>query len=230
VNQPGDGGRSGERRCPPGASPVDRQCQELLAALRQRCPGLLPAEDLPAGEVAPPVPLPARGAATLIATAVQQAVATAATGRVPLPGAKLPPTVLWEEGQDALLVDVGATTVQLGDGVIAVTLPVRCDQLPDLRPQPVTVRFAVGTAERPTGLFAATSSHPLGPAVVVGRWGEALTALAWSALLDAVRGIARRAGRDLDGTGLIPVSLVASADGLTVLPQARHAIDRVTTA
>lgn len=218
------------RRRGPGASPVDENCRALLEVVRKRCPGLLPAEDLPPGGVGQPVPLPARAASALIPTAIQQAVVTAATGRTPLPDAELPATVLWEEGPDALLVDVGATAVDLADGMIAVTVPVRCDQLPGPRRQAVTIRFAVGTAERPTGLYAATSSHPLGPPVVVGRWGEALTALAWSALLDVVRGIARRAGRDLDGGGLVPVALVASSGGIAVLPQARHAIDRVTTA
>jgi hypothetical protein len=90
----------------------------------------------------------------------------------------------------------------------------------------VTVDFVVGTPSRPTGLLAA-STEPRGPRVVVRRWGEALTALAWQAVLDATGGVAAAAGADRDGSVLIPVVLTASRDGIAVVGQARHEIDRV---
>ncbi len=216
----GTGGTGGS-----AASPVDQTCQALLRVLRLRCPNILPADDLSAGTVAPPVPVPAGTATTLLITAMQQAVAAAATGRVPPPDADLPTVALWQEGADALVVEIGQSKVGITDGEIGVYLPVRCDQLPNGSGM-VSLRFVVGTADRPTGLFAATSL-PDGPPVVVGRWGDALTALAWKAVLDVAHGVASNAGRDADGAGLVPVALVAAQAGLVVLPQARHPIDRV---
>ncbi len=210
-------------------SPVDANCKALLALVRKRCPGLLPADDLPPGDVATPVPIPADVASSLFVTALRESIATAVTGRVPPPDAELPTTVLWEEGPDALLVLVGSAKVKIGDGDVTVSLPVRCDQLAR-GSGVVTVHLVIGSPERPAGLFAATSTVPQGPPVVIRRWADALTALAWTALLAVARGVARRSGRDTDGTGLVPVALVASPRGLVVLPQARHAIDRVASA
>ena len=223
LDVPADAGRSA------ATSPVDANCKALLAVVRKRCPSLLPADDLPSGDVAPPVPIPADAASSLLVTALRQSVATAVTGRVPPPDAELPTTVLWEEGPDALLVLVGSTKAQIGDGEVTVSLPVRCDQR-TRGSGVVTVHLVVGTPERPAGMFAATSTIPQGPPVVVRRWADALTALAWTALLEVARGVARHSGRDIDGTGLVPVTLVASPQGLSVLPQARHTIDRVASA
>jgi hypothetical protein len=58
-------------------------------------------------------------------------------------------------------------------------------------------------------------------------WGEALTALAWQALLGVSSALAAESGRDVDGAGLIPVALTATKDGLQILTMARHAFDRV---
>jgi hypothetical protein len=225
-----DGGRDreqsqGDVRRPAGSA-VDDNCRALLEVLRKRCPGLLPADDVEPGGVVQPVPVPGKTFSALLVTSLRQAVATAATGRLPRSDSELPATVLWQEGADALLVDVARCRIALGDGEVIVTIPVRCDQILD-RVGQVVVRLVVGTAARPTGLFAATSTHPQGPPVVVQRWGEALTALAWQALLDVARGVANHAGRDADTAGLVPVALVASKAGFVVLPQARHAIDRV---
>ncbi len=212
---------------PDGASArVDDKCLELLKVLRERCPGLVPELDLEPGSVGDAVPVPAKSVDALVVTALRQAAATAATGRVPPPDARLPASVLWQEGADALLVEVARARVVLADGEVRLTLPVRCEELPD-RAGTVTVSLVVGTADRPTGLFAAAPSHPDGPPVVVRRWGEALTAFAWQAVVDVVGGLATHAGRDLDGAGLVPVALVAARNGLAVLPQARHPIDRL---
>ncbi len=207
---------------------VDDRCRQMLKGLRERCPGLVPEFDLPAGSVGDAIPVPVRNATALVVAALCQASATAATGTVPLPDAPLPSNVLWQEGTDALLVEVAQARVVLTDGVVRVTLPVRCDQLPTRRGT-VTVTLVVGTVDRPTGLFVASPDHPEGPPVVVQRWGEALTAFVWQAVVDVVSGLATHAGRDVDGACLVPVALVAARNGLVVLPQARHPIDRLTT-
>ena len=136
--------------------------------------------------------------------------------------------MLWRNfGAGALLVEVAKVEVSVAEGEVDVTIPVRCDQLPDGVGQ-VLVRLVVGTAARPTGFFAAASAVPAGPPVVVQRWSEALTALAWQALLEVVKGVAANAGHDSDGAALVPVAIVASKDGLAIQAQARQVIDRLT--
>jgi hypothetical protein len=211
---------------PAAAARVDANCKALLAVLRKRCPALLPELGVPPGAPVEPVPVPADSAVALIAVALRQQVAAAATGRTPPPDAQLPTVALWQEGADALLVEVASCKIELGVGEVTVHLPVRCDQLPNFVGH-VTVRILVGTADRPTGLFAATGERPEGPAVVVQRWGDALTALVWQAVLDVAHSVARHAGTDSDGAALVPVAIVAARAGLVVLPQARHSIDRI---
>ena len=212
-------------RRPSGRPPLEAACQKLIELVRQRCPGLLPAEPLEAGAAVAPIPVPPKEAAVLVAVAARQAVLTAAGSPVPADADRLPQAVLWQEGPDALLVEVGRIDVVIAEGLVSVTVPVRCDQLPNGR-DVVVVDLVLGTPDRPTGLLAA-ATEPRGPRVVVRRWGEALTALAWQAVLDGVGGVAAAAGRDRDGSVLIPTALTASRKGIAVLAQARHEIDRV---
>src|SRR5262249_42154416 len=133
-------------------------------------------------------------------------------------------TILLQDGNNELLVEVAGITLSFGDGTVVVSIPVRCDQV---RRAVVQVPFALGSSKRPAGLIAATESAPRGPLVVVEIWGEALTALAWQALLGVSSALARESGRDVDGAGLIPIALTATKDGLQILTMARHAFDRV---
>jgi hypothetical protein len=212
---------------PPGGPPrpLDKACALLLETVRRRCPGLLPAAPLPAGDTAEPVQIDAKHAAALVNLAARQAALTGTGAPVGGDADRLPRAVLWREGTDALLVEVGALDVTVGAGLVTVTVPVRCDQVHRGRAV-VSVELVVGSPERPAGLLAATS-EPRGPPVVVRRWADALTALAWQALLDAAGALASATGRDADGTPLVPVALTANDTGLALLAQARHPIDRV---
>jgi hypothetical protein len=208
----------------PGAEAVGQDCAALLKDLRARCPGLVPADPLPPGGVGAVVPVTPAALGPLVVAAAGQALPSAQTGGT-APGA-----VLWQQGVDALLVRITAITTAVGDGWVMVTIPVTCDQIQDPEgslSQPVTVTFVMGTADRPAGLFAAAPVRPDGPAVVVERWADALTALAWRALLDTVAGIAAAAGRDTDGSPLIPVAVAATGKGLLVQTQARQPFDRI---
>lgn len=220
IDRPAGPGRPEQ----PGRAPLDRACHQLLEIVRRRCPGLLPAEPLAPGAVAEPVPLQPKQAQVLLSLAARQAALSAGGGRVPPEDEQLPKVVLWQEGPDELLVEVSALRVEVGEGTVVVTIPVRCNEIPRQRGV-VQVSFAVGTAQRPAGLLAA-ASEPVGPPVVVRRWGEALTALAWQGMLDAAGGVAAATGADQDGSPLIPVALAAGHDGLAVRAQARHPIDR----
>jgi hypothetical protein len=209
----------------PGTRPVDAACRLLMDLLRRHCPDLLPREPLKPGEASTPIPVQPRETSRLISMAARQAVIESISDDIPGDPARLPASVLWQEGADALLVDLAGIDVRIADGLVTVVIPVRCDQLREGR-DVVQIDFVVGTPDRPTGLLAATT-EPRGPRDVVRRWGGALTALGWQAMLDAVGGLAAAAGRDTDGATLIPVALTATGNGLAVIPQARHQADRM---
>jgi hypothetical protein len=221
----GRSGRTGAGERGSDRSLLDHACQKLIDVVRRCCPGLLPSEPLEAGAAAPPILVQPKEAAALVAIAARQAVLTGIGARSPNDPDRLPESVLWQDGPDALLVDVGRIDVQVAAGLISVVVPVRCDQLPRGR-DVIVVDLVLGTPDRPTGLLAA-ATEPRGPRVVVHRWGEALTALAWQAVLDTAGGVAGAAGVDRDGSVLVPTGLTASRRGIAVLAQARHEIDRV---
>lgn len=198
------------RRMRAADGPPPEQCKRLLAELRKNCPGLIPPDPLGPGQVGPELPIDTKTARVLF-----QAALKPSRGEL----------ILLRDGDNELLVDVARIDLRFADGLVVVVMPVRCDQV---RRASVQVPFALGSAKRRAGLIAATESAPRGPLVVTEIWGEALTALAWQALLGVSTALAAESGRDLDGAGLIPVGLTATENGLQVLTMARHAFDRVT--
>ena len=184
---------------------------------------------LHAGELVRPTKPPVAGDRLETVRLSRDAVAVLSTGaaRRALGAAAKARTnteVVWSDGGDELAVDPAKIGVATTAGAIAVTVPVRCDET---GPVSVEVTFAVGAPGRPAGLFAATSDRPRGPAVVVDRWADALIAFAWSAVLELVSSVAGTIGRDAHGDRLIPGALVATDDGLEVVPVARHRLGRL---
>ena len=100
-----------------------------------------------------------------------------------------------------------------------MTLPVRCDQTGSAN---IEVVFAVGSARQPSGLYASTFRRPIGPALVVDTWGEALVAFAWQGVLGMVSGIAGAVGKDARGNVMVPAELNADKGVLQIVPMARH--------
>jgi hypothetical protein len=198
--------------------PIQDECARLLELLRTKCPGVVPPAPLRAGSLSSPVIVPAAQALPLFPSA-----AASAAGIDPFSTAAPPSGVLWREGDRELLIYPSKVTARFATGVIAVTIPVACDQTGDSE---VHVSFAVGDPQQPAGLIAATNSRPSGTAVIIDAWSDALIAYAWHVVLEVVTQIAGAAGRDVDGSRLVPISLAASADGLVVLPMARHTFER----
>jgi hypothetical protein len=195
--------------------PLDPECEKLVAALRKRCPDAFPKGPLKPGQPAPPVPLPVE-----TAQALYNATFAAAAGP---PQARAAGGVIWTQSDAELLVRLSKIRVRLLDGLVLVGVPVFCEQTQDVE---IVVAFAVGAKDAPAGMVIATESAPRGPAVIVDRWGDALTAAAHQALIALAQSIAGAAGQDVDGVPLLPAALEASPDGLQILPQARHAFDR----
>lgn len=172
---------------------------------------VVPVHPLPPGTVTDPLIVPADHLSRLAVVAARHASG--------LPRPQRTNELVWSQGGSELVVGIGAVNVQTGGGVIAVTIPVRCDQAGQTE---VHVSFAVGTPDQPAGLYAATQRRPQGPAVVLDSWGEALVAYAWHVVLGLVSGLAGAAGRDAQGNRLIAAQLQASSDGISILPMARH--------
>ena len=203
------------------SDPVSAECQELLAALRARCPDLVPDRRLLAGQIGPEVPLDGETGASVYRLVARQ-VAGLPTERLDDPG-----VVVWAQGDDELAVLVDDVRVTTAEGAIAVDIPVRCDEVGQTTAR---VRFAVGSDARPAGVMASTDERPFGPHEVVDVWGEALTAFAWQMVPTTATKLADATGRDVDGAGLIPGALRATPDGIAVLTMARHGFDRRTDA
>ena len=189
------------------------RCRQLLDELRRTCPDVLPPAPRPVlkpGEVA--------AAATVDPKALQRLVATAIT---PRGGAA---AFVWTDGDDEVIVHSGKTRVATSDGVVAVALTLEC--LETDGPAEVVVPFGCGSKHNLAGMITATETRPRGPAILVDRWGEAIIATAWQALLEVADGVASGAGTDVDGGPLRAGAIVAGVDGLTVTPQAPHDFER----
>ena len=91
-----------------------------------------------------------------------------------------PSRVVWVDGGDEALVDLDSLTTKLVGATLVVSLDLETDQTGRA---PVIVRFALGDGSDPAGLIAATDEVAGGYPPPVSRWGEAVTAAAWSALI-----------------------------------------------
>lgn len=191
----------------------------MLAALNQRCPGVVASQPLAASDIGAEIVLESKSAQILYGIAFADAAGGA--------GAAGQNEVVWTSGGDELLVRTAAVRLGLADGYVLVQIPVYSDQTQD---DNVVVPFAVGTSTAIFGMIMATETLPRGPAIIVRRWGDHLVAAAWQALIHVAAAVAGAAGVDDDNQPLLPGAISASANGLTVLPQARHPFDRRATA
>lgn len=191
----------------------------LAGNLRILDPKLFKPDPLPAGKASAEV--------TIAATALPGLVRTAALAVSGFDdsaaNADRAPTLLWRFGASDLLVLPAGVQTQLAQGVVAISIPVQCDQTGATF---VHVSFFVGEPARPAGLVAATEPRPRGPAAVVDVWGERLVAFGWQIVVALVTQIASDSGRDEDGAPLLPAAMSATPQGFTVLPMARHAMDQ----
>ena len=150
------------------------------------------------------------------ATRLARLAAWRAAG-LPNPGKRT--EIVWVDGDSELAVGVARLRVETGDGFVLFSIPVRCDQTGAAIAH---VTLAVGARGRPAGLYAAAHPRPRGPALVVDTWGDALVAFAWQVVLELVVGLAAAAGEDARGSRLVPASMEAAENRLTVLPMGRH--------
>ena len=194
----------------PGDDERRRRCKALLDQLRRLCPELVPVPPPKPGQLAPEIRLTGDTLAALLRRALQPADDE--------------PVVVWRDADSELALHAGRTRVEVREGIVVVALLVECEEAGGRAE--VVVPFAVGSEQRPAGMIAATERRPRGPVIVIDRWGEALVATAWEALLDIASVTAAGAGEDTDGEPLRAGALLASAGSLAVVPQARHDFER----
>ncbi len=130
--------------------------------------------------------------------------------------------VVWQLGASELLVETGEVTIECGDGLVTVVVPVRCDELP--APDVVRVTFAVGSRRRAAGLVMATSARPTGSELVLAIWSDALVAFSHETLIHLAQQVAARHGDDKAGRARIPASVVSIPGVLLVGSMDRHTI------
>ena len=135
-----------------------------------------------------------------------------------------PAQVVWYDHDSEVLVHLDRTLVRLSEGVVLVALTLQTDQTGAGQ---VTAALSIGSPQLPAGLLVVTESRPRGPVALVDRWGDAVVAAAWRALIDAAHALALQAGIDTSGARLIPAALSTDGQTFSVVPQARHAIDAV---
>jgi hypothetical protein len=102
---------------------LSEECRRLLAQLRRRCPDALPADPVPSGSVVASVHVTPAQARKLFAPA---AAIAAGFDRFATPSRK---PVKWREGDRELLVFPRDVSARLGDGLIAIAVPVFSDQI-----------------------------------------------------------------------------------------------------
>lgn len=187
-----------------------RRCKRLLAELRKNCPELLPGAPPEPGQLGPPVRLDGEAVGALFRRAL-----------APDPDQ---PQIIWRDADSEVVLHAERTRVEARDGIVAVALVLECLETDGA--SEVVVPFALGSEQRPAGMIVATERRPRGPAILVDRWGEAIVAAAWQALLDIASVAAGGAGDDTDGEPLRAGALLAADGSLTVVPQARHGFER----
>ncbi len=134
------------------------------------------------------------------------------------------PPVLWDDGSNRLLVHLAEAEVNCGPSTIDLTIGVECDEIGHDR---VVCTFVTSAIDRPAGFMWATESRPRGPAAVVEVWGEALVAVCWRALVEVAGQGAAATGNDSLGQPLLASTVVATPDGLAIVPMAAHPFMRL---
>jgi hypothetical protein len=131
----------------------------------------------------------------------------AAGGTLPPSTAGPPRKVIWVDAGDEVLVHLDSMQVRLLDRTIVMSIDLETDQTGRT---PLVCVYATGGPDDPAGLVATTDELPRGNALLAGRWGAAVQAACWSALLGLVTDHAKE-------RGLEPLGISASRGALRLV-------------
>lgn len=174
-----------------------------LALLARRRPVPLPGPP-PGGPIPGPEPGPGPGPSpqpsipdtldtgTLTSILMPRLAGTPADGSAARTAAfDAPARVIWVDGGDEVLVHLDSMTTQIVGQTVLIAVDLETDQTGRT---PLIVPFAVGTDET-AGLVAATDEFPRGNGLLAARWGSAVQAAAWTALLSLANDHATERGQ-----------------------------------
>ncbi len=187
------------------------------------------AQPVPTGPP-PPVSVPplaageAAGQVVLDAGRITELFQVALAADVPAVDGTAPMQVVWYDGDSEVLVHLDRTRVVVQPGLVLVAMTLESAQT---GAGELLVPFAVGAPGSPAGMVVVTEPRPRGPAALADRWGEAVTAAAYRALLDVSHAVSLLTGVDEAGARLIPGALLVDSATVQVVPQARHASDQI---
>ncbi len=131
--------------------------------------------------------------------------------------------LVWAEAGDEVVVDLARTRVAIRTGMVLIAIVLQTD---DTEPTELVVPLAIGTPQDIAGLLAVTPRAPEGPAGLVLRWGDAVIAAAWGAMVEVITELAGAAGSDERGAPLQPAALVAQDEVLGIVLQAEPTVQR----
>lgn len=195
----------------PDISSLDFVTTTLMEAIRDSIPDALPIKPLEIGKQGPRLPVTSSALSRLLQLA-------AVTDSDDLEN------VIWDDGINQLLVRPAKIKAVVTTGQVRIDIPVAAD---GFKATTMQVPFGIGSEERQAGLVASTLSRPAGNPVIARIWGDALVALAYSALMSAANSITGAAGRDIKNDRLIPRAFVAKRGQLTIESQARFRFKRL---
>jgi hypothetical protein len=112
----------------------------------------------------------------------------------PLPSSTERPTqkVVWVDAGDEVLVHLDSINIKIIDGMLLVSIDLECDQTGRTA---LIVPLALGSGEVAAGMVATTEEFPRGNGLLASRWGAAVQAAVWGALLGLLNDFATE--RDL---------------------------------
>jgi hypothetical protein len=121
---------------------------------------------------------------------------TSADGSAPPSAA--PATVVWVDGGDEVLVHLDSTSTTIAGQTVLVSIDLETDQTGRT---PLVVAFALSPSQQ-AGLVVATDEYPRGNGLLASRWGPAVQAATWSAMLSLASDHASERGQAPRGLAL----------------------------
>ena len=201
------------------ANKVSKECRRLLKRIRKHCPDQFPQSPLDEGEISAPIHINKKSLTTLFRLALQP-VKSSKNGD-PNTEPKNEP-IVWQLDEAQVLFYPAKTQVEITDGLILVGIVLETEQTGQAT---LTVAFATGRNGLLSGTVMTTEERPRGPELLVDIWGDAVIAAAYDAVLQVTNGIAAEVGNDRKGQVLRAGAIVATKEGLGVIPQAYHSFE-----
>jgi hypothetical protein len=129
---------------------------------------------------------------------------------------------VWQNLDSEVAVHVQESRAALREGLVIAGLRMRCEEIEESE---LVVPLAAGTEQEPSGMVLVSEAVARGPDLLVDVWGESAVAACWAAVVEVARAVSAAAGRDRECGPLLPGAIFAADGQITVVPQARHAID-----